>query len=76
MVVRYESIRGELGLPSLQELWQNCFGVPEKGAECKIRRRARTFLFVQSIFSMRYAEYDCPFICIDIKYGHTNHHKD
>ena len=36
IVVRYESIRGELGLPSLQELWQNCFGIPEKGAECKL----------------------------------------
>ena len=33
MIVRYESIRGELGFPSLQELGQNCFGIPEKGAE-------------------------------------------
>ncbi len=36
MVMRYESIRGELSLPSLQELWQNGFGILEKGAECKI----------------------------------------
>jgi hypothetical protein len=36
MVVRYESIRGELGFPSLQELGQNGFGIPEKGAECKL----------------------------------------
>src|SRR6266436_5524055 len=35
MVMRYESIRGELSLPSLQELWQNGFGILEKGAECK-----------------------------------------
>src|SRR5262249_18191138 len=33
MVVRYESIRGELGFPSLQELGQNGFGIPDKGAE-------------------------------------------
>jgi hypothetical protein len=33
MIVRYESIRDELGFPSLQELGQNCFGIPEKGAE-------------------------------------------
>ena len=31
--MRYESIRGELSLPALQELGQNCFGIPEKGAE-------------------------------------------
>jgi hypothetical protein len=35
MVVRYESIRGELSFPSLQERGQNGFGIPEKGAECK-----------------------------------------
>ena len=35
--MRYESIRGELSLPSLQELWQNGFGILEKGAECKFR---------------------------------------
>jgi hypothetical protein len=34
--MRYESIRSELSLPSLQELWQNCFGILEKGAECKV----------------------------------------
>ncbi len=38
MVMRYESIRGELSLPSLQELWQNGFGILEKGAECKVYR--------------------------------------
>src|SRR4051812_32022027 len=27
MVMRYESIRSELSLPFLQELWQNCFGI-------------------------------------------------
>ena len=36
MVMRYESIRSELSLPSLQALWQNCFGILEKGAECKL----------------------------------------
>ena len=35
MVMGHESIRGELDLLSLQELWQNCFGIPEKGAGCK-----------------------------------------
>ena len=30
-----ESIRGEFGLLSLQARGQNCFGIPEKGAECK-----------------------------------------
>jgi hypothetical protein len=25
--------------PSLQELWQNCFGIPAKGAECKADAR-------------------------------------
>jgi hypothetical protein len=34
MFMGHKSIRGELGLPSLQELWQNCFGIPAKGAEC------------------------------------------
>ena len=37
----HKSLRGELGLPSLQELWQNCFGIPAKGAECKLEQRAR-----------------------------------
>ena len=41
MVMRYESIRGELSLPSLQELWQNGFGILEKGAECKIGARQK-----------------------------------
>jgi hypothetical protein len=31
-----ESIRGEFGLLSLQARGQNCFGIPEKGAECKL----------------------------------------
>src|SRR3979411_1650054 len=35
--MRYESIRGEISLPSLQELWQNGFGILEKGAECKLK---------------------------------------
>ena len=38
MVMGHESIRGELDLLSLQELWQNCFGIPEKGAGCKLKR--------------------------------------
>ena len=38
MVVRYESIYGERGFPSLHALGQNCFGIPEKGAECKFEQ--------------------------------------
>jgi len=30
-----ESIHGEFGLLFLQARWQNYFGIPEKGAECK-----------------------------------------
>ena len=37
MVMRYESIRGELRLPALQERGPNCFGIPEKGAEWAIK---------------------------------------
>jgi hypothetical protein len=32
-----ESIHGEFGLLFLQARWQNCFGIPEKGAECKFK---------------------------------------
>jgi len=41
MVMRYESIRGELSLPALQELGQNCFGIPEKGAEWAVSTHPR-----------------------------------
>jgi hypothetical protein len=37
MFMGHKSIRGELGLLSLQKLWQNCFGFPAKGAECKTK---------------------------------------
>src|SRR4029453_9373430 len=33
MVMRYESIRGELSFPALQDHSQNCFGILETGAE-------------------------------------------
>jgi hypothetical protein len=45
MVVRYESIRSALGFPSLQELGQNGFGIPEQGAECKVKGLKRCQLF-------------------------------
>ena len=36
MVMRYESIRGELSFPALQDHSQNCFGILETGAEWAI----------------------------------------
>jgi transposase len=36
MIIVYEILRGELGPPHFRRLWQNCFGSPEKGAECKV----------------------------------------
>jgi hypothetical protein len=35
--MRYESIRGELSFPALQDHSQNCFGILETGAEWAIR---------------------------------------